>query len=304
MSKPPPRKLSLRKSQRPGRDSESARRARDTPAPDRRPSRDSARKEIKYHGANACLALWKRRPDDIVRIYVAQSRVPQFGEMLKWAAGERKAYHVVENDDLERLTETTHHGGICVLAREPEELTFAELRRALQENAAPQLLLYLDGVENPHNFGAILRAAAHFGVSHVLGAANELPRVSPSACRVAEGAAEYVRIARLHRGAAELKQLREDGFTLVGTHVQRGRDVYRYEFPPRCVLVLGAEEHGMSPKMREAVDVTVRIPGAGAVESLNVASACAVLASEYYRRNLEPAPERGTSRAEPPVELD
>lgn len=276
MKKPPPRKPSLREK---------------TPRP--RPRQDtedlSARKEIKYHGANACLALWKHRPSDVIRIYVAQARVSQFGEMLKWAAKERKAYHVVENDDLERLTETTHHGGICVLAREPAELTFAELRRELRATVEPQLLLYLDGVENPHNVGAILRAAAHFGVKTVLGAAGEMPRASPSTCRVAEGAAENVRIVRLHRGGAELQQLRDDGFALIGTHVRRGADVYGYAFPPRSILILGAEEHGMSARLRDAADIVLRIPGAGTVESLNVASACAVLASEYYRRNLTTA---------------
>ncbi len=272
MKKPPPKKLSVREK-----------------APHAKPPREpdsSTRKEIKYHGGNACIALWKNRPDDVIRIYVAQERVSQFGEMLKWAAKQRKAYHVVESDDLERLTETTHHGGICVLAREPAELSFADLRRDVRANSGPQLMLYLDGVENPHNFGAILRAAAHFGVKYVLGAAGELPRVSPSAYRVAEGAAESVRVVRLHRGLAELKELRDDGFALVGTHVQRGSAVYDYAFPPRCILVMGAEEHGMSPRLRDAAEVLLRIPGAGAVESLNVASACAVLASEYFRRNI------------------
>ncbi len=277
MPKTPPRKLSLRKSH-------DGKRVRGTDAPARAPRSESPRKEIKYHGANACLALWRHRPDDVIRIYVAQNRVAQVGEMLKWAAGQRRAYHIVENDDLERLTETTHHGGICILAREPEEKSFAVLRRALRADSGPQMLLYLDGIENPHNLGAILRAAAHFGITYVLGAAGELPRVSPSACRVAEGAAEFVHIVRLHRGVSELDQLHDDGFALVGTDVQRGHDIYRFEFPPRCILVLGAEEHGMSARMRKTVDATVRIPGAGAVESLNVASACAVLASEYYRR--------------------
>lgn len=231
--------------------------------------------------------MWRHRPADVIRIYVAHSRLAHFGEMLKWAAAQRKAYHVVESDDLERLTETTHHGGICVLAREPEETTFAEMREALRAAGTPQQLLYLDGVENPHNLGAILRAAAHFGVKYILGAGGELPRISPSVCRVAEGAAEHVRIVRLPRGLAELKQLRDDGFKLIGTHVRRGRDAYEFRFPARCVLVLGAEEQGMSERLHDAVDATVCIPGAGNVDSLNVASACAVLVGEYFRQSTE-----------------
>lgn len=260
-------------------------------APRERPRREPrestppppAAKETKYHGVNACLAIWKQRPQDVVRIYVDEAVVPRFGELLKWAATQRLAYHVVTRDDLERLTDTTHHGGICMLARDPAEFMFADMRRELRASTDPQLLLYLDGVENPHNFGAILRAAAYFGVNYVVGAAGELPRMSPSTCRVAEGAAETVRVVRLHRGLAELKLLQEDGFALIGSHVQRGQNVYHYTFPRRCILVLGAEEHGMSSKLRNAVDITLRIPGAGGVESLNVASACAVLASEYFR---------------------
>jgi TrmH RNA methyltransferase len=241
------------------------------------------RKELKYHGANACLALWRERPEDIIRVYVEQARLPEFSELLKWVASQRKAYHLVERDDLERLTETVHHGGICVLAREREEYGFAKMRQRLRDEKGRVLLLYLDGVENPHNLGAILRACAHFGVRFVLGAAGRLPRVSASACRVAEGGAEVVDIVYLPRPLADLRLLQQDGFTLVGTTVARGRSVYDYLFPPRTILVLGSEEHGMSPQLRELTDATLRIPGTGTVESLNVASACAVFASEFFR---------------------
>src|SRR3569623_1613094 len=80
--------------------------------------RADVRKELKYYGTASCLALWQRRPHDVIRIYLEQERVPQFAAVLKWAAAQRKAYHIVSAADLERLTESIHHQGVCVLARE------------------------------------------------------------------------------------------------------------------------------------------------------------------------------------------
>jgi len=249
------------------------------PTPPHKPVR-----ELKYYGTAACRALWQQRPDDVIRIYIEQSQIKSFADLLKWAAVQRKAYHVVSGEELERITESVHHQGICLLARDKPQLPFRSLLTALKTDRQPQLLAYLDGVENPHNLGAIVRSCAHFGIRHILGEAGRLPRLSPSACRVAEGGAEFVELVALDRPLEQLKQLQQLGFTLLATAMQRGHDLYRYPFPERSVLIFGAEEHGVSQAMFKAADATLHIPGTGQVESLNVSVAFALIAGEHYRQ--------------------
>lgn len=254
--------------------------------PGRRPPSPPAegRKELKYYGTAACLALWRRRPHDIIRIYLEESRLPQFAAMLKWAAAERKAYHLVSTADLERLTESIHHQGICVLAREQISLSFHEWLPLLRQERDPQLLLYLDGVENPHNLGALIRTAAHFDIRYILGTADRLPSLSPSACRVADGGAEEVMLVRLSQATRQLGQLQEYGYQLLGTHVHQGNSVYAHQFSARSILVLGSEVEGIAQHWVKDADEVLTIPGSGRVESLNVSVAFGVMAGEYARQ--------------------
>lgn len=247
--------------------------------------REVERREVKYYGVNACLALWQQRPQDVIRIYIEEALLPRFGPMLRWAAQAKKAYHIVPRDDLERITESTHHQGVCMLAVERPRATFPWLLSRLESSDDPQLLIYLDGVENPHNFGAILRACAHFGIPYVLGDGASMPSLSPSAYRVAEGGAEHVSIVALDRPQQQLQTLKSRGFEICAATVGRGRDVFRHHYRPRTVLILGAEETGVSKPIARLADVALTIPGMPVVESLNVSAACAVFAAEYFRQS-------------------
>lgn len=242
-------------------------------------------REIKYYGSAACLEIWRTRPDDVIRLYLSEERTKQFGPVMKGMAAQRKAYHVVENEDLEKLTESIHHQGVCLLAREKAPLSFTTFKDQLTEHAGPQLLVYLDGVENPHNLGAIVRSCAHFGVPFVLGASGQMPSMSPSACRVAEGGAEHVELVVLNQPDKQLAELREMGFVITTTAAD-GKSVYQHEFPKRTLLVMGAEQTGVSKACYKLAQTTLAIPGTGHVDSLNVSVAFAVIASECKRKQL------------------
>lgn len=262
------------------------RRERKTPAQEPREAKSPTkeRREIKYHGTAACLALWQQRPDDVIRIYLEEANIPKYSAMLKWAAEQRKAYHIVSREDLERLTETEHHQGICLLAREKPSVTFMAMLQQLRREARPHQLLYLDGVENPHNLGALLRSCAHFGVPYVLGVSGRLPQLSPSACRIAEGAAEHVDLVYLNDTHAQLVALKKAGYEIVATRAREADSVYQHRFKPRSVLVLGAEVEGISARLLNDADAVLGIPGSGTMESLNVSVAGAIVMSEFFRK--------------------
>ncbi len=254
------------------------------PPPQGKPN-DDPRKELKYYGFAACMALWRARPDDVIRVYVTEQTMKPFSPLLKWAAAQRKAYHIVADDDLERLTESIHHQGVCILAREPRAFGFGQLKARLEKQRDPALLVYLDGVENPHNLGAMVRTCANFGIEYLLGEAGKVPKLSPSACRVAEGGAEFVKQVCLDNRDQALAELQAMGFSLMAAGI-RGKSLYAQKFPKRVVLVMGAETSGISKDMYKRVDATLMIPGTGKVESLNVSVAFALLAGEFARQHV------------------
>lgn len=247
-------------------------------------ARHTPRKELKYYGSAACLALWRHRPQDVVRVYLEERCIPQFAPMLQWAAAKRRAYHLVSAEDLERLTQSIHHQGICVLAKEQASLSFEEWLPLLRREDTPALLVYLDGVENPHNLGAILRTCAHFGVRYVLGMEERLPNFSPAACRVAEGGAEQVLAVRLRRPVRQLRELQRQGYEVIATAAGQGADLYGHAFRPASIVVLGNEGEGIHPHLLAASDRQLRVPGSGGVESLNVSVAFGIIAGEYHRQ--------------------
>lgn len=255
---------------------------RDAADPASQPAvREQRAEEVRLYGMNAVLAVHARRPRAIRKLYLAQARIPQLQPLLQWCVANRVGYRVVDEADLQKLAASAHHEGVVadVLREQPQPLS--TWLRALP--AGPQCALWLDGVGNPHNLGAILRSAAHFGVAAVLLPKQSTLALSGAAARVAEGGAEAVPFVRLGREDNGIAQLRGAGFALAATVVRGGGDVFATPLPPRVVYVLGAEGEGMSKELAAACDLRLSIPGSGAVESLNVAAATAVLLAAWRR---------------------
>jgi len=272
----PPRPAARPAASRSPRDEEAV-----TPVPGAAAVRRGRDEELRLHGFNAVQAVFARRPHAIRKLYLAQARIPQLQPLLKWCVANRVGYRVVDEADLRKLAASAHHEGVVAdVLREPP-LSLAAWLGTLPPG--PCCALWLDGVGNPHNLGAILRSAAHFGVSAVL-----LPKHSPlalsgAAARVAEGGAEAVPFVRMGRDDNAIAQLRGAGFGLAATVVRGGEDVFAARLPQRLVYVLGAEGEGMDAALADACDLRLSIPGTGAVESLNVAAATAVLLAQWAR---------------------
>lgn len=245
-------------------------------------------REARLYGLNACLAAFARRPEALRKAYLTEARIAALKPVLAWCVKHRVGYRVVEEADLDKLTASRHHEGVCFDLVREAPLSLDALLARLPQAPSPSLLLWLDGVGNPHNLGALLRSAAHFGAHGAIvpdGAGLDL---SGAAARVAEGAAEVVPLARASSAAEALSALRANGYSIAATVPRDGVSLYATTLPPRLVLVFGAEGEGMSAAMIEAAPLRLTIPGSGAIESLNVSASVAVLLGEYWRQ-LRPA---------------
>ncbi|MEH6420922.1 TrmH family RNA methyltransferase [Pseudomonas sp. CGJS7] len=248
------------------------------------PSPQRARRdvELRLYGLNAVRAVFARRPEAIRKLYLDGPRIPQLQPLLSWCVANRVGYRVVETQDLDKLAASGHHEGVVADVLREEPVSLSEWLRDLAPG--PQLAIWLDGVGNPHNLGAILRSSAHFGVSAVLLSKDSTLALSGAAARVAEGGAEAVPMVRMGRSDNALAQLRGSGFALAATVVDGGEDVFAAALPQRLVYVLGAEGAGMDRDLAAACDLRLSIPGSGKVESLNVAAATAVLLAAWRAR--------------------
>lgn len=263
----------------------SSRPPRATPLPPREggtpPPPGRGNDELRLYGWNAVQALFEHRPQALRKLYLTESLIPRMQPVLKWCVANRVGYRVVEDGDLNKLAATTHHEGLVADVLRAPMLELDEWLATLPAGA-PVLALWLDGVGNPHNFGAILRSAAHFGVAGLLLPPGSTLALSGAAARVAEGGAESVPLVRLPELPEAMAQLRAAGIGLAATLVEGGKDLFAKELPQRLVYVMGAEGEGMDRDLADDCDLQVSIPGSGAVESLNVASATAVLLAHWY----------------------
>lgn len=265
----------------------SSRPPRATPLPPREggtpPPPGRGNDELRLYGWNAVQALFEKRPQALRKLYLAESLIPRMQPVLKWCVANRVGYRVVEEGDLNKLAATTHHEGVVADVLRAPMLDLDAWLDTLPAGR-PALALWLDGVGNPHNFGAILRSAAHFGVAGLLLPPGSTLALSGAAARVAEGGAESVPLVRLPELPQAMAQLRQAGFGLAATLVDGGADLFASDVPARLVYVMGAEGEGMDRELAQDCDQQLSIPGTGAVESLNVASATAVLLSHWYAR--------------------
>ncbi|WP_211367969.1 TrmH family RNA methyltransferase [Pseudoxanthomonas sangjuensis] len=242
---------------------------------------EGQKNELRLYGFNAVRAVFERRPQAIRKLWLAESRIGDLKPLLAWCVKNRIGYRVVEETDLDRLAASSHHEGVVADVLRVEPAPLSSWLRGLPDG--PALAIWLDGVGNPHNFGAILRSAAHFGVAAILLPENSTLALSGAAARVAEGGAESVPLVRLPASREAMAQLRGADFALAATVVRGGSDLFAQRLPQRLVYVMGAEGDGMDANLAAQCDLRLSIPGTGAVESLNVAAATAVFLAQWRR---------------------
>jgi 23S rRNA (guanosine2251-2'-O)-methyltransferase len=179
---------------------------------------------------------------------------------------------------LDRTSKGVSHQGVIAFGAAHD---YVELDSVL---ANAKLIVVLDGVEDPHNFGAIVRTAHAAGADVAVVPERRAAPLTETVARAAAGALEYLPIARVTNVSQTLEKLKEAGFWIYGLD-ERGTEVYdQVKFAAPTVIVLGGEGKGLHQGVQKHCDVLVSIPMAGAVSSLNVSVAAGVVLFEWRRR--------------------
>lgn len=187
--------------------------------------------------------------------------------------------------------EARHQGVVAEIARS-SVLDEGALRSLVEsrltgDDAAPLLLLILDGLQDPHNLGACLRTADAAGVDAVVVPRHGAAGLGPTVSKVAAGAAESIQFASVANTGRVIGWLREYGVTVVGTSDAAGESLYDCELGGSLALVMGHEEKGLRKAIMERCDHLVRLPMLGSVASLNVSVAAGICLYEMLRQRHE-----------------
>lgn len=230
--------------------------------------------EMKVYGENACLALFAERPESIVRVWTTVETAHRVGELFSYLAKNKKVYHVVDRAELELVSGTEHHGGICMLVKKQRPFTLeGYLSLAKQRDC----LVFIEGVRNPQNLGGIVRTCAVYGVKGIIIDDPELLQ-SANAMRVAEGGMEYVKILQASHNA--LSQLRQVGYQILHTTTDKqAQGLHKVRLENKVVLVLSESS---SEYLVSQGDIVANLSFANPLKSgLNVAVQAGVLLAKW-----------------------
>jgi 23S rRNA (guanosine2251-2'-O)-methyltransferase len=222
-------------------------------------------------------ALRAHRPLEKVLVAKGASG-PRIKEIIDLCRAESVPLRFEPREMLDRAAKGVSHQGIVAFGAVH---AYAELDDVIDDAS---LLVILDGVEDPHNFGAIIRTAHAAGANAIVVPDRRSAPLTETVDRAAAGALAHLPIARVTNVTQTLERLKQKGFWIYGLD-ERGPELYdKVEYTSPAAIVLGGEGKGLHQNVQKHCDVLVRIPMAGAVSSLNVSVAVGIVLFEWRRR--------------------
>jgi 23S rRNA (guanosine2251-2'-O)-methyltransferase len=212
------------------------------------------------------------------RLLIAQGAGgPRLQEIIDLARRASIPVRFEPRGALDRLAGTQAHQGVVAMGA-------AKKYAGLEDVAASQLVVVLDGVEDPHNLGAIIRTAHAAGAASVIIPERRAVGLTDVVAKAAAGALEYLPVVRVTNLNRAVESLKERGFWIYGLDERGAQDYDRVDYASPTALVLGGEGGGLHEHVRKHCDLLVRIPMAGKISSLNVSVAAGVVLFELRRR--------------------
>jgi len=239
-------------------------------------------------GFHAITVRMKTAPKSVIELHVEANR--RDARMRSFVDRARESgIKIVETDGdrLDKMAGTSRHQG--VVARVEVVAMPNSLDEVIEAVEGPPLLLVLDGVTDPHNLGACLRVADGAGAHAVVAPKDHAVGVNATVAKVASGAAETVPYIMVTNLARTLNELKDFDIRVIGTSDDAELTLYDIDLTGPIAFVLGSEGDGMRQLTRKTCDQLVRIPMAGAVESLNVSVAAGVCLFEALRQRTKAA---------------
>lgn len=237
-------------------------------------------------GRNAVLELLTSNKD-INKIYIAKGERHGSINKILAIAKERKIVTVeVERNKLNQMSQTDNHQGIIAVVPPFEYCDVDDILEYSKKKKEDSFILILDGIEDPHNLGAIIRTAETAGVHGIIIPKRRAASVNSTVSKVSAGAVEHMNIARVNNINDTIKYLKENGVWICGTDIDTNTYYYNQDLKGAIAIVIGSEGFGMSRLVKKSCDFLVKIPMKGNVTSLNASVSAGIVIYEAVKQRL------------------
>lgn len=192
----------------------------------------------------------------------------------------------VPKERLDQMSQTGKHQGVIAYAAAYDYAEVDDLLKEAEDRGEPLFLFLLDGIEDPHNLGAIIRTAHQAGAHGVIIPKNRAVGLTATVARTSAGALNYIKVAKVTNLSTTIEQLKKKGMWFVCADMD-GEMMYRLDLKGPVGLVVGSEGEGVSRLVKEKCDFHAAIPMKGKIDSLNASVAAGVLAYEIVRQRMD-----------------
>ena len=198
------------------------------------------------------------------------------------SVAEKHGIKVIElpKQEIKKLLPPSNQG----VGAKVEDYKYKKLEDALQQEKQNKLFIMLDGLEDPHNLGAILRSCDAFGVDGIIIPKNRSVKLNSTVAKVSTGAIEHVDVIEVTNLTNTIKQLKKENFWVVGTDMDTDQTISDIAADTNLVVVIGSEGKGISRLVKENCDYMVKIPMVGHVNSLNASVSAALVIYEVFSK--------------------
>ena len=256
-------------------------RGRDNARRDARPMREPDENVVS--GRNAVKELLSSGRD-IEKFYVQSGEREGSVNLLLGIASERKIPIMeVDRTKLDYLSGGERHQGVVAIAAERNYYSIDDIIEYASSKGEAPLIVVLDGIEDPHNMGAIIRSAECLGAHGVIIPKRRSVGLTTTVAKASAGAIEYMRVAKVTNMASAIDELKERGLWIYAADMGDSK-YYETDMTGPCAIVLGSEGFGISRLVKEKCDFIVSIPMRGGVNSMNVSCAAAVILADVRRQ--------------------
>ena len=244
--------------------------------------------ELTIEGRNAVLEAF-RSGKTIDRLFVLDGcQDGPVRTIVREAKKHDTIVNFVPKERLDSMSETGHHQGVMAYAAAYEYAEVEDILKIAEEKGEPPFLFLRDGIEDPHNLGAIIRTANLAGAHGVIIPKRRAVGLTATVARTSAGALNYTPVAKVTNMAATIEDLKKRGIWFVCADMG-GESMYRLNLTGPIGLVIGNEGEGVSRLVKEKCDMIASIPMKGDIDSLNASVATGVLAYEIVRQRLAKA---------------
>ena len=241
--------------------------------------------ELKIEGRNPVIEAY-RSGKTIDKLFVLDGC--QDGPVKTITREARKQHTIisyVSKERLDQLSETHHHQGVIAIAAAYDYASVDDILAKAREKGEEPFIFLLDGIEDPHNLGAIIRTANLAGAHGVIIPKHRAVGLTATVARTSAGALNFTPVAKVTNLGAAMDELKKEGLWFVCADM-KGEVMYRQNLTGPIGLVIGNEGEGVSRLVREKCDFTASIPMKGDIDSLNASVAAGVLAYEMVRQRM------------------